>query len=170
MIKRWTLRLSIAVANGLVVWWTVVGLQKQTMIPFDGNPIIADTIWYAGDKIFYRQGERTAWVQLTDINEIVSGSWKNPGCFRPLLTAHFHDTLKWITTSAGSGSGTATALRGLAGRIGTLLPEIAGVLIFGILAFVGIKHGRNHRRWWHHPPGGWSILSPWPSSRTEETK
>lgn len=142
-MKRWILRLSIAVVIGLVVWWTLVGLQKQILFPFDGNHIIADNIRYVDDKIFYQRGGREAWVALTDINEIVQGSWATPNCYRPLLTAHFQDTLEWLTTSAGSGSGPAALLRGLAGRIGALLPEIAGVLLFGLLAFVGIKRGRR---------------------------
>ncbi|MDF1591572.1 MAG: hypothetical protein P1P89_08680 [Desulfobacterales bacterium] len=142
MLKRWTVRLLIAVVIGLVAWWTLAGLQKQIMIPFAGNPIIADNIRYVDDKILYQRGGREWWVALTDINEIVQGSWAAPSCYRPLLTAHFHDTLKWLTTSAGSVSGPASVLRGIAGRIGSLLPEIAGVLIFGLLAFVGIKRGR----------------------------
>ena len=125
------------VVTGLVGWWTLVGLQKQIMFPFDGNPIIADDIWYVGDKIYYHRGGREEWVELTDVNEIVQGSLADPSCYRPLLTAHFLDTLKWL------GSGPASLLWELSGRIGARLAEITGVLIFGFLAFVGIKWGRR---------------------------
>jgi len=142
-MKSWKLKLPIVIALCLLLWWAAVGLQKQLLVPYDGNTIIAEETWEESGRIYYIRGIEILWIDASQVLEIIQGSFTDPACYIPLLTAHLGDTLKRFTSTRNAGPTWGSRLRGLVGQTGIFLLWIAGALVLGFLAFLGIRRGRK---------------------------
>ena len=140
-MNSWKLKLPIVIALGLLAWWAAVGLQKQLLVQYDGHTIIAEETWEEGGKIYYIRGIEILWVDASQVLEIIQGSFTNPAAYLPLLTAHLGDTLKRFNPTREAGPTLGSRLRGLVVPTGIFIAWIAGALLLGFLAFLGIKWG-----------------------------
>lgn len=143
MMKSWKLKLSIIIALGLLLWWAGVGLQKQLLVQYDGHTIIAEETWEESGRIYYIRGIEILWVDASQVLEIIQGSFTDPACYIPLLTAHLGDTLKRFASTRDTGPTWGSRLRGFVVQTGIFLVWIAGALVLGFLAFLGIRWSRK---------------------------
>ena len=142
-MQRWRWKIPLAVLAGLMIWWALIGLQKQVLLQDDKPILIADRIWSDGGRIFYSRGKESSWIDEAAQQRIVDGSWKDISCYRPLLSAHLHDTLTRFANIILPNSPVGDELRlWLSNSIG-YLARTGTYVLFGLLIFLLFKGGRH---------------------------
>ncbi len=116
----------------LLVGWAVMGLQGSVLILHNGTTLTADETWTIGDRVFYKNGIAVKTLASSDVEQIVTAAWTNPACYRPLLSAHFRNTLAAFQNSRLPGTGADQAGHPLPVQLKPFLP----VLVFGLLALL----------------------------------
>ncbi len=153
-MRRWKVWLPVVVLLGLAAWWTVNGLQGSLLILNDGNTLVADKAWAAGDRAFYKQGDSVKILERSSVQQIVTGSLTDPATYHPLLAAHFKNSLARLSGLKLPESLAGTHQYPLFLQSKPLLPLLAGGFLSLLLFLMGIRAWRQHRRKKGKPGGG----------------
>jgi len=142
-MKTWKFKLPILIILALLAWWIAADLQGQLLVQHDGHAVLAEEIWEDGGRIYYVRGFEIESVEASKVLKIIPGSYTDPACYIPLLTARLRSTLKRFIPPDEPGIALGSHLRGFFMRADTFLIWIAAALALGLLAYLGIKWRRR---------------------------
>ena len=144
-MKRWKIGLPILAVLGLVVWWTLAGLQGSLLVLDDGLTLAVDEAHVVGDRVFYKQGLAVKTAPQRKVKQIVVGSLSDPTCYQPLLTAHFQRSLVKLSGLKRPAAWADITQHPIYLRAAPHLPWIAGGFLGLLLLLLGLRGWRRGR-------------------------
>jgi serine/threonine protein kinase len=145
-MKRWKFWLPMSAVLGLLIWWTLQGLQGNLLILQSGQSLAADEIWVSGGRVFYKQGITIKAVNRRTVNRIVTGSVGDLDCYQPLLTKHLKNTLTALAHLKPPAIMASMTRHPLFLEVKPHLPLIAGGFLGLLLFLLGVSGWRAYRR------------------------
>ena len=145
-MKRWKWWLPAVAFLGLLFWWVNQGLQGSLLILKNEDVITADDVWASNDRVFYKQGITIQAIESRRVRQIVTGSWTDPTCYLPLLTAHFHNSIASLSNQKFSSAWTGVSQHPFFLQIKPQLPIVAESFLGLLLFLLGVRGWREHRR------------------------